>query len=143
MQELHYGRRSLILASPKTVTFLALILLLGFSLVCPDSATNVETQTNIVKSDSKLPLAFIENRGQLDSAVTYYIHGSSWNIFFTSNAIVTELVKRAGSAQIEDRRGMNSGLVASSQPVSAKQVVIRKKFLGANPSCTITTISIE
>lgn len=45
-----------------------------------------------LRSQSQLPLHFIENRGQLDDAVDFYIHASGKTLFFTPAGITFSLI---------------------------------------------------
>ena len=57
----------------------------------PDSATRARIEENF----GKLPLYFIENRGQMDSQVAYYVKGHDKSLFFTSQG-VTFLLREEG-----------------------------------------------
>jgi len=45
----------------------------------------------IAEHYGKLPLSFVENRGQLDSAVRYVIRGPQASAFFTDNGVTFDL----------------------------------------------------
>ena len=44
------------------------------------------TRQRIVEAYGKLPLYFVENRGQLDARVAYYIQGRDTSVYFTRGA---------------------------------------------------------
>ena len=52
-----------------------------------DAASKAKVQT----AYGKLPLYFIENRGQLDSRVAYYVQGRDKSLYFTSEGITFAL----------------------------------------------------
>ena len=54
----------------------------------PDKAT----KTKVLASYAKLPLAFIENRGQVNKEVAYYLKGRQGTIYFTHKGIVYDLI---------------------------------------------------
>jgi hypothetical protein len=49
------------------------------------------TRTRAAESFGKLPLYFVENRGQLDSRVAYYVQGSDKAIYFTNDGLTFAL----------------------------------------------------
>ncbi len=69
-----------------------------------------------------LPLAFIENRGQLDRHVGYYVQGAEASAYFTPG-------------------GMTLALTGSGPQTggSAKRWVVRQEFLGADPRVAPTS----
>ena len=60
--------------------------------------TPAATKPQVVETFGKLPLYFIENQGQLDPRVAYYIQGGDKNIYFTSRG-VTFALTRAGEGE--------------------------------------------
>jgi len=46
----------------------------------------------------KLPLYFIENKGQVDSAVSYYVQGADTTLYFTRAGVTFGLTGEEGSA---------------------------------------------
>jgi hypothetical protein len=67
---------------------------------------------------SKLPVAFVENRGQADPAVRYYAQGDRYAFYLTQTAIVLSLAKRGAAA-------------AGAQANDAVSLALR--FVGADP----------
>ena len=47
----------------------------------------------------KLPLYFIENRGQIDGRVAYYIQGSDKTIYFTAEGLTFTLSRLDGESR--------------------------------------------
>ena len=68
-----------------------------------------------------LPVAFVENRGQVDSAVRYYAQGDRYGFYFTDQAIVLAFLPE------------HSGSTAAR----ADTVVASLQFVGANPNVRI------
>lgn len=52
---------------------------------------NIRTEASVKSSYGKLPLYFIENNGQIDESVSYYLKGKQGSIYFTKEAIVYDL----------------------------------------------------
>ena len=59
----------------------------------PDSAT----KTKVLASYGKLPLSFIENKGQVNKTVSYYLKGRQGTIYFTQEGMVYDLVSAGPS----------------------------------------------
>ena len=77
----------------------------------------------------RLPLSFVENKGQLDTTVKYVLRGPQGSVFFTPTEVVFEIFERktpqptkSGIARPEiDEAGERRG------------VIVRLSFPGANP----------
>jgi len=46
---------------------------------------------------SRLPVAFVENRGQIDSTVRYYARGSRYGFYLTRDAVILSFLNEAVS----------------------------------------------
>ncbi len=88
----------------------------------PDSATRVRVQTAL----DQLPLYFIENRGQMDQQVAYYVQGTTSSFYFTSEGL-TFSFKRQDAGKRETQHSQRG-----PQPTSERYVV-KLDFVGANP----------
>ena len=53
-------------------------------------------ESSILETYGKLPLLFIENQGQVDEAVRYYVKASGQTVHFTEENIVFDLVRSDG-----------------------------------------------
>lgn len=58
------------------------------------SAGRVATAADTFRN---LPVAFVENRGQADSAVRYYAQGSRYAFYLTRDAVILSFLNDAGS----------------------------------------------
>jgi len=67
------------------------------------SEENIDIETSVKSSYGKLPLSFIENKGQVDKSVSYYLKGKQGTIYFTKEAIVYDLFFNKGSYFKETR----------------------------------------
>ena len=74
--------------------------------------TKQATQSRVSETFGKLPLYFIENRGQVDARVSYYVQGSDKAIFFTETGLTFVL----NGAEPEAGRGGETK--AALQPAS-------------------------
>jgi hypothetical protein len=73
------------------VAFPAVDLLAGES--STDTMDLSTTESSVLKAYGKLPLLFIENQGQVDGAVRYYVKASGQTVYFTEKNIVFDLVR--------------------------------------------------
>jgi hypothetical protein len=84
---------------------------------------------------------FIENRGQVNETVRYYLPGSGVAIYFTPGAVVVDLKELvAPRARAQDERGhpfIRSGDDAAFAPETRRGCAVYVRFAGANPSPTI------
>src|SRR6266581_1698648 len=81
---------------------------------------------------AKLPLYFIENRGQADPRVAYYVQGGDTSVYFSRAGITFALTSpakpEAGAAAVPTRDA------AHRPPVPARERwAVKLDFLGANP----------
>jgi hypothetical protein len=74
---------------------------------------------------AELPLYFIENQGQMDERVAYYVRGKDKTLYFTSQGL-TWVLTDAESKPVDDAR--------PPRPLSsAQRWIVKLDFLGANP----------
>ena len=93
-------------------------------------------------SFGRLPLYFIENRGQLDPRVAYYIRGADKTIYFTAGG-VTYVLEDLHSPQLKPARVTTArfhfgphaelGAARRSQFSTSGRWAVKLDFVGANP----------
>jgi hypothetical protein len=75
------------------------------SLLAGESSTDTmdlsTTESSVLEAYCKLPLLFIENQGQVDEAVRYYVTALGQTVYFTEENIVFDLV-RSNLAEADD-----------------------------------------
>jgi len=93
---------------------------LGWSYSVPDTrqskgyvsaAPKEADQESTLKAYGKLPLYFIENKGQLDSKVRFYVKTSGQTLYFTDEGIVFDLLrveKEAGKSTESTEKGIEA-----------------------------------
>ena len=96
------------------------------SFVSADAATRERVEAGL----GKLPLYFVENRGQIDARAAYYVQGSTTSVYFTKTGIVYALRGTEG--------GVGHLRQASATPADpgngdGRGHAIRLDFEGANP----------
>jgi PKD repeat protein len=87
----------------------------------------------------KMPLYFIQNRGQLDSRVAYYVQGQDKTLYFTKQGLTLALTdqqrgKKATKSKAE-KASLRTGIGKESP---ASRWVVKLDFIGANPNVKIT-----
>jgi hypothetical protein len=93
----------------------------------------------ILESFGRMPLYFVENRGQMDSQVAYYVQGSDKTIYFTPEGVTFALSApveppNEDVALLEEdwgRTAQRRNLAAEPQPTG--RWAVRLEFVGANP----------
>jgi hypothetical protein len=94
----------------------------------------------VTRALGRMPLYFIENRGQLDSRVAYYVQGRDTTLYFTSEGMtLVQTDKRHGGNGLKgklERVSLSRGISQAPDPVS--RWVVKLDFVGANPNPKIT-----
>lgn len=79
-----------------------LLTLFGFvNLASPSIVTHAASLTD---SYGKLPLYFVENRGQMDPRVAYYVQGSDKTLYFTPEGMTLSLVGQTANGSLRDNQ---------------------------------------
>ena len=90
------------LLSVSLIVFLLMMLISTTSISAPQpKETDTATKLKVIDSFGNLPLSFIENRGQTDDTVSYYLKGREGTIYFTKQGIVYELISKKGSSSLK------------------------------------------
>jgi hypothetical protein len=105
---------------------LSWLVLTSFSLPTAHSARPDDpARLKVLKSYGRLPLSFVENKGQVDKRVSFYLKGNQGTIYFTKEAIIYDLIatephplKRAEIRSKEVKR-----LSFTLKPVGAREGV--------------------
>jgi len=89
----------------------------------------------------KLPVYFVENRGQMDDRVAYYIQGSDKTIYFTPEGVTFALTVPLRRAVTRPRQFMRDPELFQArlkgrapEPPPLKRWVVKLDFVGANPN---------
>src|SRR6266536_2308853 len=95
-----------------------------------------EKRVAVTRVLERMPLYFIENRGQLDSRVAYYVQGRDATLYFTAEGMT--LVQTEHRQERNDSKGrlekasLRRGIPQTPDPVS--RWVVKLDFVGANPN---------
>jgi hypothetical protein len=93
--------------------------LLAFLLGCAFPALAMAQAPAGHDAFAKLPLHFIQNQGQLDARVAYYIQGRATSVYFTSEGVTIALTGRAATAAFDSE-------------VARQRWAVKLDFVGAN-----------
>ena len=82
-----------------------------------------------------MPLYFIENRGQLDSRVAYYVQGRDTALYFTADGMTLALTDPTSREPASRGRLKKASLRRGGvrEPTSPSRWAVKLDFLGANP----------
>lgn len=99
------------------------------------SSSNISTQAQVMESFGKMPLHFIENQGQIDTNVDYYIQGSDESLYFDNRGITFVM---SGKATCDYRaEGELVRPVAHYKDAyaegEAQSLALRLEFVGSDP----------
>jgi hypothetical protein len=75
----------------------------------------------------KVPLYFVENRGQLNGPVDYYVQGRDTSVYFGSSGVTFALSRRKA------RPRLASWTSLPERPQEAQRWAVKLDFIGANP----------
>ena len=85
----------------------------------------------IQEAYGKLPLYFIENKGQVDSRVAYYVQGADTTLYFTRAGVTFGLTGEEGCG------GGSCFAKALPGPQPIGRWAVKLDFVGANPKATV------
>lgn len=81
--------------------FLVAIISIGFlSLAISATPDKLKSHVKVMNTLGNLPVYFIENQGQLDEWVAYYVKGSDKDIYFTADGVFT-ILKRSDGDEVK------------------------------------------
>jgi len=102
------------------------------------TATVSEVQkAAVIKQYGKLPLYFIENKGQVDRAVKFYERGAGHATFFTGDGVVLSLTKMDGKVGKNARHRDIKGLETTQERKTITEA-LSLSFVGANKKAKIS-----
>ena len=103
----------------------------------PPVAGDAGTRARLVGGFARMPLYFVENRGQLDPRVAYAVQGRETAIYFTREGVTFSLTR----PETEDSSGKASPASytkeSSRQPSSPRRWNVKLDFLGADPNVKV------
>jgi hypothetical protein len=90
----------------------------------------------LTRSLGRMPLSFIENRGQVDSRVPYYVEGRDTSLYFTAGGMtLVQTERKRGNGSRKGRLEKASlGRLIPQKPEAVSHWVVNLDFVGANPN---------
>ena len=98
------------------------------------------TRQQVLEAYGKLPLYFIENQGQLDARVAYYIQGRDKSVYFTPQGVTFALTAPGEQEAVAAPRVhpvSHVGVVSTRQATLGRELqrwVVKLDFVDANPN---------
>jgi len=86
----------------------------------------------------RIPLSFVENKGQLDATVKYVLRGPRGSVFFTPTEVVFEVFERKTATP--KKNGVARPEI--DKPEGLRGVVVRVSFPGANPDPIVEGLNV-
>lgn len=114
---------------------LSLIIASLFAITLPALAVRQDMNARAANAYGKLPLSFVENRGQLDKQVRYVIRGSEASAFFTNKGVTFDLTQ---SQTGKPKSPHDIDRASDSKPTTIKHVALRMEFRDASSKCVVT-----
>jgi hypothetical protein len=94
------------------------------------------TQARLDATLDQLPLYFVENQGQTDEQVAYYVQGSDKTVYFTSEGVtfaLTAPLTPTLSQRARERIPYDSPLPLEEASEARERWAVKLDFVGANP----------
>lgn len=103
----------------------------------PEGATTAKIQAAL----GKLPLYFIENRGQLDPQVAYYVQGKATTIYFTAQGVTFALtgpgtLQPAPDTSVHRAAWRPRAFSRLAEAAQRQRWAVKLEFVGATPNVT-------
>jgi uncharacterized repeat protein (TIGR01451 family) len=101
----------------------------GLSISEPSESDSLLARAHEV--DNKLPLYFIENRGQIDARVAYYVEGRDTSLYFTSRGVTFDLRSEKNRLPSSESSSSSDRLKASDPVSTGSHYALKLDFIGA------------
>ncbi len=107
------------------------------SSVCLAAPLTQTAESQALSAYGKLPLFFVENKGQADTSLQFYSYGGQ--MYFSPEGIYTHFIQRDSTAhdRFRDRYHERDFISLDTTPIHEKHLVLKKRFLNANTHCEI------
>jgi hypothetical protein len=137
------NRSTIALFSPRRLHRIGIVVFLGFlisssnipfnpALPTISAAPPVERKPTPATQLARLPLSFVENRGQANRNVSFYIQNHNGTVYFTPRGLTYVLAAENSAGERKPRLG-DGALSRPEVRPSSEHWAIRLDFVGANP----------
>ncbi len=99
-----------------------------------DSAADELEKEHVLSAYGKLPLYFVENKGQLDTKVRFYVKTSGQTLYFTDDGIVFDLLRREKETD-KGTKGAEKG--REPKKIKTERLVFNLEFENARDTVLI------
>jgi hypothetical protein len=104
----------------------------------PDSSLSASPEIKVEEAYGRLPLYFIENRGQVDRRVNLYAQAGGQTVWFTRDGVSFTFAETVGPKGAEEKFGRKTAATEIRQPKAANREygrgqVVRLTPLGMSP----------
>ena len=117
----------------------------GGTMAAPGSAPapappEAQTRARVSEAFGKLPLYFVENRGEMDERVAYYVQGRDKTLYFTAEGLTFALTRqrerRTAAETMLQPAALRSAHWRGEQECKAppERYTLKLDFIGANPA---------
>ena len=90
-----------------------------------------QTREQALAAYGKLPLTFVENRGQKDGQVRYYAHGNRYAFYLTRDGVMLSFAKGSMALRFVDADKLYPSTNCGMAPLSRRVARGKLKALGA------------
>ena len=109
-----------------------------FTITLPAISANKVVDARVAKSYGKLPLSFVENKGQIDKRARFVITGPRASAFFRNDGVTFDLWEASKMKPLDKRDILQKGKPEKpSKPEVRKHAVLKLTFQGADSKCQV------
>ncbi|MHB1459324.1 MAG: DUF7948 domain-containing protein, partial [Armatimonadota bacterium] len=109
-----------------------------FTISLPAISAVQKMNARVAKSYGKLPLSFVENKGQMDKRARFVIRGSRASAFFRNDGVTFDLWDASKKARLNKEDMLGSAVPQKApKPEKRKRAVLKLTFRGADQKCRV------
>ncbi|MHB1457244.1 MAG: DUF7948 domain-containing protein [Armatimonadota bacterium] len=117
---------------------LSLMFVSLYAIVSPAISANKNADARVARLYGKLPLSFVENRGQMDKRARYVIRGPRASAFFRNDGVTFDLWEASKKKPLNKQDILQKSKPEKpTKPEVRKHAVLKLTFKGADPKCRV------
>ncbi|MHB1455860.1 MAG: DUF7948 domain-containing protein, partial [Armatimonadota bacterium] len=118
--------------------FICIISFLAIVFTAPAFSADGKMNARVTKSYGKLPLSFVENKGQMDKRARFLIRGPRASAFFRNDGVTFDLWDASKKDRLNKKDMLNKAEpVKAPKPEKRQHAVLKLTFKGADPKCRV------